>query len=387
MSQIISQIFSVIGLYMLLMLVVYIYKFFNTTENVKAFYRKKLIMNSISFVVLVVIWIVLNLLSQQPSRPSYSPPVVGGAVPMAASGATVQSGSLLLPVMPRIFNDTSSAISDTREFDKKSFNASLKTREVEDVAKKVELLVKGMDGRIDSSNISDKYASVGFVIPKSKLDDFEKQLRTYTNKKFYSQTVSSQNLLSEKKGIEQNQDTTKKTIAELTAKYEKAKAEYEKLVGIIKEENNSVESQIRSYDVAILRDRSTLEATTNDAARLEIEADIARLQGLRQNEIEGLRERKATLSSITRSLEELPASSIGISLNEAKNVLADLSKTEGVFLEKVETVQGYVNVNFVSVWEIIDIYSPINPIIFLLGIVFVTRMYLLRKSEQRLINQ
>lgn len=380
--SIISQIFPIIALYILLMLIVYIYKFFNTTEKVKVFYKKRLIINGVSLGVLVIAYLVLNILfsSTGATYHTYAPSMDGGG----SASQSVGGGFSMQSILPRYpdYNYGNTSISDTREFIKKGFNAELKTRDVEDVAKKVEVLVRGTGGRIDSSNIAERYASIGFVIPKSKLDDFEEQIRTYTNKKFYSQTVSSQNLLGEKKGIEQNQDTAKNIVAELTAQYEQAKAEYEKGVITIKSEINRIESQIRSYDAAILRSRNTLAVTTNDATRLEIEAEIIRLQESKQQETENLRIGRYSLSEITNSLKTLPMSPIGVSLDEANKTIVGLDKQEDKFFENVETVQGYVNVNYVTVWEIINLYSPINPIVLILAVAFIARMYFLRKNEK-----
>lgn len=385
MPQIFNQLVLIVGLYILLMVAVYIYKFFNTEGNIKAYYKKRLIINSISLPIIVVLWFLVAPLNSSTSLDITSrAPSISSASSIGGGG---WKGGLSAPSLsldyPYYGNNTS--VSDTREFIKKSFNATLRTRKVESTAKKVEVLINGMDGRIDSSNISEKYASIGFVVPKSKLDDFEEQLRSYTNKKFYSQSVSSQNLLGEKKNIEQNQDQASSTIASLTASKNLVQSNYTKQSSSVKSQISSKTATLKSTESSISALQSSLIGMIDVDSRNATETQISQLYQTVNSLNNDIGRLRADLSNI-ESMYKSQMANLNLSIDQQNKVLSGLDKTEGEFFEKVETVQGYVYLRYISIWEIITLYSPINPIwvVLLLGVI--ARIYFMHKKEQRISN-
>lgn len=383
MPQIFNQLVLIAGLYILLMVAVYIYKFFNTEGNIKAYYKKRLIINSISLPFILVLWFVVTFLTPSSRLDTTS----GGPIGSASSVGGGLKGGLSAPSLslyyPYYGNNTS--VSDTREFIKKSFNATLRTRKVESTAKKVEVLINGMDGRIDSSNISEKYASIGFVVPKSKLNDFEEQLRSYTNKKFYSQAVSSQNLLGEKKNIEQNQDQASSSIASLTTNKNLVQSNYTKQSSSLKSQISSKTANLKNTKSSISALESSLINMTDVDVKKTTEEQISQMHQMANSLSYDIGRLKTDLSNIERTYKSQIAN-LNLSIDQQNKVLSGLDKTEGEFFEKVETVQGYVSLRYISIWEIITLYSPINPIWIIVIVGFIARIYFMHKKEQRISN-
>lgn len=381
--QQIYQIFPLIGLYIIIMTIIYAYKFFNTKDVLKAWYKKRLIVNSISLVILFVFYFFFSLSQNMVGIGQ------GGSVPIPAlSGSySTNTSRTMMPDFYRNdynnYGNNNVNISDTREFIKKTFSATLKIREVESTAKKVEVLIKGMDGRIDSSNVSTQYGYFTFVIPKSKLDEFELQLRTYTNVKFYSQQVSSQNLLNEKQNLERNQDTTKNSISSLTTQQKQISDDFTKTSKTLKEELSTKNTQLKTIQNTILQKESALTVATDTAIRATL---VNQLTSLRQSEQNANRNIQAITLNLTTATNNFKSqmSNFGISLSQQNSMLANLGVQENNFFDNIETVNGTVSINYISVWEIIDLYSPVNPFIILMIAFFGMRIFFLLKKEKEL---
>lgn len=373
--------------YLLLMSVIYIYKLFTTKDTIKTWYKKRLLTSGLSMLGVILLWGLIGFMASNIGvgvggyAPTPSIPYAGG-VAMQANSVSEKSG--FPNMISNYYRGDTNTIKDTREFIKKSFNATLKTREVEDVSKKVEVLIKGMDGRIDSSSISEQYGSISFVIPKSKLDEFESQLRTYTNKKLYSQSISSQNLLNEKQNLERNQGETKTSITALTAQQKQAETDYAVASKVIKTEISTKNTQLTSIKNNILRKEAELNNSTSTIIQADLSNQLSLLRQTEQNLVQNIQIARSNLDNLTTTFK-LQMSSLGFSLDQQNNTLANLATQEDTFFDKIETVDGYVSINYVSVWEMIDIYSPINPIIILFVLAFITRMYFLSKKEKEII--
>ena len=380
MTQVYLQVFMIIGLYVALMIAVYAYKFFSTEGNIKAYYKKRLIINSIALPLVPVAWFVIAFFNSTSSLDSLTS--------SSGVGSSLGSSRGAMPVTyqaPTIdfYNGNNSTVSDTREFIKKSFNATLRTRRVEDTAMKVEVLIKGMDGRIDSSNVSEKYANIGFVVPKSKLADFEAQLRTYTNKKFYTQSVSSQNLLSEKKNIERNQNQTSTSIDSLTASKNLSQSNYTKRANYLKGQISSKTTAQKNAYTSISALEASLQGVVDANYRTTTEAQISQLYQTATSLNNDISRARADLNT-TEALFKSEMAKIDLSLKQQNETLSGLDKTEGEFFDKIETVQGYVSLRYISIWEILALYSPINPIFIVVIIGVIIRMYFLNRREKQI---
>lgn len=358
--------------YFLIMSIIYIYKLFSTKDTLKAWYKKRLINACFSIIATIIFWGLTGFMS------SVIGVGVGGSAPTPS--IPISDDNNTSP-----YADITSTIKDTREFIKTSFSATLKARDVEDTSTKIKILIKGNGGRIDSSNISEKYAYFSFVIPKSNLDDFETQLKTYTNKKLYSQREYSQNLLNEKQNLERNQDLTKKSISSLNSQQNEIKNNYEKDSKLVKAEINSKNAQLTIVRNSILQNNNQLSNATDTIVRSNISNQLSILGQNENNLLQSIQTSRANLTNLTNSFK-LSMSNLGLSLDQQNNVLSNLDTQEGNFFDKIETVNGDITIKYASVWELLDTYSPINPIIILLTFIFILRIYFLSKKEKELIT-
>lgn len=385
-SRIIGLIAPYLFIYFLLSTLLFSYKFFTTKDAVKAWCKKRIWSGVISIISLFAIWALTGLfgnmmgIGQGGSSPIPSVPVLTGTANNSISYDYYRNNYQQ--------HNNNGTISDTRDFTKKSFTANLQTRKVEDTAKKVEVLVKGVDGRIDSSDISSTWATITFVIPKDNLNDFEEQLKTYTHKKLYTQRVSSQNLLGEKQNLERNQNSTKSSIASLTTQQQALKDNYSKRSTQLKSNISTISQQVKTLQSSISRKGNELSVATDTLVITEISQQIDTLQRSLTAANQNLQTLNTELANTT-SVFTSQMSILGYSLDQQSATLADLGTQTENFLDKVETVEGSVTVRNISYLELFDIFSPIKlSVIIIIAIIllFLTRTYFSFKEFSTLIK-
>jgi hypothetical protein len=106
-------------------------------------------------------------------------------------------------------------ISDAREFLKKDYNATIRTRDVETLTTRVQTMVRGFNGRVDGSSSSEKFGYISFVVPASSLDAFRLEIKSLVPNKLYIEQTSTQNLLPQKQVIEEQRANVSNTLAQL----------------------------------------------------------------------------------------------------------------------------------------------------------------------------
>jgi len=136
------------------------------------------------------------------------------------------------------------SISDTREFLKTSFSATIKTRDVQEVVTDVKNIIKGADGRIDNLYSSEKSGSISFVVAKSKFDAFKGEIEALTHKKLYTESISSQNLLSQKQNIEEQTNNIVNTLADLNKQKEALTTKHNQTVNSISNELSRIQTEL-----------------------------------------------------------------------------------------------------------------------------------------------
>src|SRR3990167_11466300 len=108
-------------------------------------------------------------------------------------------------------------VTDAREFLKVNYNATMQTRDVQGLTRRVETTVRGYSGRIDQESSSPQYGYVSFVVPMSKYDAFRAELESLVDSRFLTVNISSQNLLPQKQSIEEQQKQADNTLADYKA--------------------------------------------------------------------------------------------------------------------------------------------------------------------------
>jgi DNA repair exonuclease SbcCD ATPase subunit len=246
----------------------------------------------------------------------------------------------------------------------------------------VESLVTDKEGRIDSSNISKNYASISFVIPKSELSDFKDELKTYTSAKLYTQTTSSQNLLGEKKNLERSQDATKSTKSSFEEQKKQMETEYAKNSAVLTATIASKNAQLKTTSTSLIKRENQLNTATDTILISEFASqaqELRRSKSVLINEIQSLNSQLVNLTSnYTSQITTLTAN-----IGQQANNLASLGEQTENFLDKVETVEGYVSIENVTYLQLFDIYSPI-PFGWILAMIaalfMISRIYMTFKS-------
>lgn len=385
----VSVILKTIGVYILITTIFYCYKLFSANVAIRKFYKRKVIRNIVLVLVLFVLFILFNMLGMNNARVGVDSVAGGpqfGYVNSPMSGLFAPRGIDMNPVgvtcPPGYHFNTSSqscttgstnnSITDTREFLKKSFSATLKTRYVEDVAMMTEKLIEDSGGRLDSSNVGTEAAYFSFVIPKSSFASFKSELRTYTNKKLYTQSESTQNMLNDKQNLESQQETNKANTEQLAAQKQKVQADYTKTSKDLTSQISALQSKINSLNMALA---NTTDEQTRVGLRQQISDATVQMQVLQQR-----------LSQATTNFKS-NMSNLGVSLDEQSKILMSLNNQEDAFFDNLDTVQGTISIYHVSFWQLLTALSPINPIIIIGVLLVIIRVLSLRKRERMIIAE
>jgi len=248
------------------------------------------------------------------------PPTSVGGVPMMDTNSGVTSapaGGVMSPdYYPYPYPNPEVPVTDTREFLKIYYNASMQTRDVPALTRRVETTVRGYDGRIDNESSAEKYGSVSFALPQVKYDAFRAELEGLVGSRFLKVNISSQNLLSQKVSIEEQQKQADTVLAD----YKTARA---KLVNAHTSIVQSLQTQI---DATV--------ATSSERASLE-------QQLAREN------------SSYARNLSNADAN-----ITYAENWVKGVQTQDATLLANVATVTGTVSIQWISLWDMALLYLP-----------------------------
>lgn len=333
----------------------------NTTIRVKKVIkisRKKLI---ILIIVLVVGFILLNKNNNQYQYGIIPTSNMGS---MESVNGVSAPSSTSMPYYKGGYQEDSS-VKDTREFMKVAYGAEIKTRDVKDAIRDVKNAIRDAEGRIDNLNETKKYAYVNFVIPKSNLSNFKDEIESITHEKLYTENSSSQNLLGQKQSIEQQKETVTISLAERKNSQKNLTAQHTTTVNNLQKQLTDIQNQLVVVRASI--------SNTSDSNQLAI-----------------LRNQEYNLSQQELSLKQSISSentNYTISNQNIKNQISDLNlqltnigKQDVAFTDNIETVNGYISVNWISFWDMAKVFSPIHPGFVITILALLTWYYLSRKN-------
>jgi hypothetical protein len=262
-------------------------------------------------------------------------PPSSGAI--ATQGVAVGSDYYPHYPVPAPYYGGQATASDTREFLKTNYNASMRTRDVQGLTRRVETTVRGYGGRVDQTSSSPQYGSVTFVVPADKFDDFRTELEGMVNWRFLTVNVSSENLLPQKQSIEQQQTQTQSSLADLKTSRAKLVASHTSTV-------NSLQSQI---------DADTQQIASLSAQTLTTPAIQAQIQTL-LNDQASLKSRLANENaSYAANLQKTDSN-----IKYTQQNLDALGTQNQNLLDNVATVDGTVSISWISLWEMALAYLP-----------------------------
>ncbi|HEY5589195.1 MAG TPA: hypothetical protein VIK86_09615 [Candidatus Paceibacterota bacterium] len=266
---------------------------------------------------------------------------------------------------PDYYGNPQPNITDNREFLKTNYSATIKTRNVSEVIQDVTNIVKGADGRIDNSYSSEKSGRVSFVVAKSKFEQFKNQIESITNKKLYTETISSKNLLNQKQNIEEQTGNIVNTLANLQSQKTTLENSHIQTVTIINKEITRIKAELVSVRevIATSTEPLVLESFRNQESALIKQEAVQKTKLTNENN---------SYLAQSQNLDNL--------INNYNEGLTVVNKQDSQFTDNIETVNGYVDVNFVSLWEIAEIFSPIHPSIIIIILVILIWIYLKRKG-------
>lgn len=349
------------------------------TRKVIKISRKKFIITTIIVVVVLIVILVISLISGVFSR-------VGGgsryydydvmqqnSMPYDSGLGDVENESFdisteMMP--PNSYNyrykEQTPTIKDTREFLKTSYNGSIKTRNVQDVTNEIKNIVKGADGRIDNFYSSEKIGGVTFVVAKSKFDAFREEIEKITHKKLFTETTSSQNLLTQKQGIEATTENIVNTLENLKNQKSALDTKHTQAVSSINKEL----TRIRAELVAV---RAVIAVTTDPDVLISLRNQETSLVSQETSQKKLLNTENSNYKTQNQNLEN--------SINNANNNLTNINEVDSQFTDNIETVSGHISVNWVSLWAMAKIFSPIHPTLVIIILVIAIRFYLKRKGH------
>ena len=290
------------------------------------------------WVVIILVLIGLWWAYKEP-RYGISPTMMGGGYgasdsvssPVSSPGAPMMEkvGNMIYPDYYRQDLD----ITDTRQFLKTSYSADIKTRDVKNIVRDVRGIIRDVDGRIDNSQESEKYSYVSFVVPKSKFDSFRDEIESLTYEKLITVNVSSENLLGQKQSIEEQMQSATSTLANLQKQKTALTARHNQTLASMNAELTILESQVPYPTNAVLIQKEKIDSENRSYSL--------------QNQ------------NLTNSIDQYKALITGIEKQDTK------------FANNIETVNGYISVSWVSLWQMAKILSPIHPSIVLIILILV----------------
>lgn len=207
-------------------------------------------------------------------------------------------------------------VTDTRELLKIYYSAAMQTRDVPALTRRVETTVRGYDGRVDNESSADKYGYVSFALPQVKYDAFRAELEGLVGSRFIKINISSQNMLSQKVSIEEQQKQADTALASYTAVRVKLVTTHASTV-------QSLQAQIDN-------------ANTSTSEKLLFEKQLAR-----EN------------TSYTTSLADADAN-----IAYAKNWVKGVQTQDATLLANVATVTGTISITWISLWDMALLYLP-----------------------------
>jgi len=337
-------------------------------ENMPMGEKKVIRISRKKALVFVIIILVVGFLFLRANR--YSGPIYN------MMGGIESSKSTMLPSVPYDsyprpgYYGGDSSIKDTREFMKVNYQAEIKTRDVKDVMRGVKSAIDDADGRVDNIDESYKYASikhayVSFVIPKSNLSDFKDEIESLTHEKLYFESSSAQNLLGQKQSIEEQQESAASQLAELQKNQKDLNTTHTATV-------NSLQKQITNTQKDLASVRAIIFTTT----------DANTLVALRNQEYSLVQQETSLKQSLSSENKNYTNNNQNLQ-NQIDGVNAQIKNIEEQdedFTDNIETVNGYISVSWISLWDMAKIFSPIHPG-FIVTILVLLAWYFLSKKN------
>ncbi len=268
--------------------------------------------------------------------------MLSAPAPMAPGINTISNQiQEVLPDSMPVPKPTPSDITDTREFLKINYDATIKTRDVADMVAKTQTAVRGAGGRVDGVSGGEKYGYVSFSVPANQFEMFRSTIQSLTNAKFYIEQTSSTNMLPQKQVIEKQQTEVEKNITDL--KTQKSK--------LVKDHNETIDEYNIGIDT-LDTETAALNAefpTATVARKAQITARLAQIS-TQQDALQ------AQIDTENTDFQNAVAP-INKKLLDAGVSLQDVQQQDQNLLDDVSVVNGTISFNWMSLWDMANIYT------------------------------
>jgi predicted nuclease with TOPRIM domain len=254
-----------------------------------------------------------------------------------ASGQAENSLSVLPPP-----SSPGIAVTDNRQFLKTSYSANILSRHVQEIADRIQTTIRGFDGRVDSVSNTTAYGYVSFVVPVSKFDAFKTELKNLAGDKFITESSQSQNMLPEKKSIEDQQKQTQDSINQLMLERDQLTAKHNQTAASLNAQIKSLNSQIASLQTQIDQHPENYQGLYSQQQALINSRTSLQRQLTNEN------------SSYATNLDNLNSQIL-----DNQSALKSLDSQNSDLLDQVATVQGTVYLSHINLWDFINAYIPV----------------------------
>lgn len=234
------------------------------------------------------------------------------------------------------YQNPSVPVTDTREFLKVNYNATMLTRDVQGLTHRVETTVRGYNGRIDQESSSQKSGYISFVVPQAKYDAFRTELEGFVNSRFLTVDIQSQNLLPQKQSIEDQQKQADASLAD-------TKVAQQKLVNIHASMVKSIQAQI--------------DADAQELASLRAQAQTYDIQVQIQIVSDDWSSLKAQLANENSSYSTQLSYANDV-IKSAQDWQTAVKTQDQALMDNVATVSGSVTIQWISLWDMAQLYLP-----------------------------
>ena len=258
------------------------------------------------------------------------------------------------------YQNPTPSVEDTREFLKTSYNTEIQTRDVKSTIHDIKNAVTDANGRIDSTNENPKNGYISFVIPKVNFESFKDEIESITNEKLITENISSENLLNQKQSIEQQQITINNSLLSLEQQKKDLLAQHTQT-------KNKLQSEITNLE-------NTLYAIDPGPNGFSAE-DITYRQDL-SNQIAQKKQQINTENSMYNTNNQ----NLNNQINIVNNQIQNIAKQDSNFTDNIETINGSIRVTWVSMWQLVKIFSPIHPTFIVIVLVLIVWYLLKRKN-------
>ncbi|HYE59648.1 MAG TPA: hypothetical protein VEA18_00485 [Candidatus Kapabacteria bacterium] len=253
---------------------------------------------------------------------------------------------------------TEPTIEDTREFLKTGYTAYIKTRNVSRIANRIQTMVRGHGGRIDNASVTKKSASISFVLPKASFEQFKTELKEIVPDRVLEESITIENRLQQKQGIEAEIRGAEDTISLL-------QSERQSLVTSHANRVAAIQKKIQGYNARI----SLLNAEGPTTTERQAQIDRERAQVNAQ-----LRTEKQALVNENAQYQRM-LNDIDIRMQHATQARDQWAAEENHLIQDVETVNGYISIQWVHFLAYVNLFVPIYWIMG--GVAILLMLYLL----------